>query len=47
LFDDEHFSGAPHIQLVEIVMPKMDAPRALVKIGELTAKLNSGVKTGA
>lgn len=47
LFNDEKFSGAPHIQLVEVFMPKMDAPRALFKVGEMTAKLNSNLKSGA
>ncbi|RPA99146.1 pyruvate decarboxylase [Choiromyces venosus 120613-1] len=42
LFEDENFSSAPYIQLVEIFMPWQDAPRALIKIGRVTANLNEG-----
>jgi pyruvate decarboxylase len=41
LFHDEEFCAAKCIQLVELFMPEKDAPRALVKIGEVTAKRNS------
>ncbi|KAI5806317.1 thiamine diphosphate-binding protein [Geopyxis carbonaria] len=41
LFHDEEFASAPYIQLVELFMPKEDAPRALVKVGEITAKRNA------
>lgn len=40
LLTDEHFSSAPCIQLVELFMGQNDAPQALVKVGELTAKRN-------
>jgi len=40
LFMNEEFSKAPCIQLVELFMPQKDAPRALVKVGEITAKRN-------
>lgn len=41
LFADETFEAAGVIQLVEVVMGKMDAPRALKVQAELTAKANS------
>nr|AFK44444.1 unknown [Medicago truncatula] len=41
LFNDQRFSSAPYIQLVEVFMPWQDAPRALVKVAEITAKRNS------
>ncbi|KAL7273822.1 hypothetical protein RUND412_003299 [Rhizina undulata] len=41
LFNDEHFSSAPYIQLVEVFMPWQDAPRALVKVGQITAARNA------
>lgn len=43
LFGDQKFSSAPHIQLVEVFMPWQDAPRALLKIGEITAAMNAKV----
>jgi pyruvate decarboxylase len=43
LFHDEEFSAAKYIQLVELFMPEKDAPRALVKVGEITAKRNAAV----
>ncbi|KAG0126891.1 thiamine diphosphate-binding protein [Tuber indicum] len=46
LFKDEKFSSAPYIQLVEIFMPWQDAPRALIKIGRVTASLNDGSWSG-
>lgn len=41
LFRDQTFSSAPHIQLVEVFMPWQDAPRALLKIGQITASMNA------
>lgn len=41
LFRDQKFSSAPHIQLVEVFMPWQDAPRALLKIGQITAAMNA------
>ncbi|KAL2889079.1 Pyruvate decarboxylase [Ceratocystis lukuohia] len=41
LFADEQFVAADVLQFVELYMPKMDAPRALVKIAEVNAKNNS------
>ncbi|TGZ85020.1 pyruvate decarboxylase [Ascodesmis nigricans] len=41
LLADDKFSSAPDIQLVEIHMPGQDAPRALVKVGEITAQRNA------
>ncbi|KAI5813810.1 thiamine diphosphate-binding protein [Pyronema omphalodes] len=40
LFTDKEFAKAGVIQLVELFMPMKDAPRALVKVGEITAKRN-------
>ncbi|KAF8541914.1 thiamine diphosphate-binding protein [Trichophaea hybrida] len=40
LFGNEEFSKAPCIQLVELFMPQKDAPRALIKVGEITAQRN-------
>lgn len=40
LFSDESFEKASEIQLVEVIMGKMDAPRALKVQAELTAKAN-------
>jgi pyruvate decarboxylase len=41
LFSNEKFCSAPHIQLVEVFMPWQDTPRALLKIGQITAEMNS------
>jgi pyruvate decarboxylase len=41
LLRDETFVRAEHLQVVEVYMDKRDAPRALVKIAEQTAKLNA------
>ncbi|CCG84848.1 protein of unknown function [Taphrina deformans PYCC 5710] len=41
LFGDGEFMAAGRIQLVEVIMGKMDAPRALKVQAELTAKANS------
>lgn len=43
LFRDQTFSSAPKIQLVEVFMPWQDAPRALLKIGQITAAMNAKV----
>lgn len=43
LFRDQTFSSAPNIQLVEVFMPWQDAPRALLKIGQITAAMNAKV----
>jgi len=40
LFKKDEFSRGDKIQLVELFMPKQDAPRALVKVGEITARRN-------
>jgi pyruvate decarboxylase len=44
LFYNEEFSAAKYIQLVELFMPEKDAPRALVKVGEITAKRNAAAE---
>lgn len=42
LFDNnQEFSSAPYIQLVEIYMPKMDAPRSLQVTAKVTADRNA------
>ena len=41
LFKDETFSSAPYIQLVELHMPKEDAPVALKLTAEASAKNNA------
>ena len=41
LFHNEEFSSAPYIQLVEIFMPKEDAPRALKLTADASAKNNA------
>lgn len=41
LFQDETFSSAPYIQLVELHMPKEDAPLALKLTAEASAKNNA------
>ncbi|KAF8334667.1 pyruvate Decarboyxlase [Cantharellus anzutake] len=40
LLTDEGFASAPYIQLVELVMPRGDAPRALAKQAKMSAKVN-------
>jgi pyruvate decarboxylase len=44
LFSNEEFSSAPYIQLVELFMPKDDAPRALQLTAEASAKNNAKLK---
>lgn len=41
LFNDKEFSSAPYIQVVEIFMPKDDAPKALLLTAEASAKNNA------
>lgn len=41
LLDDATFAAADKIQLVEVMMDKFDAPRALVAQAELSGKTNS------
>jgi pyruvate decarboxylase len=41
LFADANFSSAPYIQLVELYMPKDDAPLALKLTAEASAKNNA------
>ena len=41
LLEDEKFVRADRIQLVEVMMDKLDAPRALQAQTELTGKNNS------
>lgn len=41
LLTDSDFSAAPCLQLVEVYMPKKDAPRALVTTAEASAKNNA------
>jgi len=41
LFDDQEFSSAPYIQLVELFMPKLDAPRSLRVTAKVTAERNA------
>lgn len=43
LLDNEEFAKADVIQLVELVMPRDDAPRALLTQAKLSAKANEGV----
>ncbi|KAJ7626678.1 pyruvate decarboxylase [Mycena polygramma] len=43
LLDDKTFAAADKIQLVEVMMPKHDAPRALVHQAELSGKTNAYV----
>ena len=43
LFEDKEFSSAPYIQLVELYMPKDDAPISLKLVSEAAAKNNSKV----
>lgn len=40
LLEDEHFNKADKIQLVEVVMNKHDAPRALEEQAKLTGASN-------
>lgn len=46
LLDDPTFAKADKIQLVEIMMDKFDAPRALKVQAELSGKTNAYVATG-
>jgi len=41
LFEDKEFSSAPYIQLVELYMPKDDAPLVLKLTAETSAKTNA------
>ncbi|EXJ85120.1 pyruvate decarboxylase [Capronia epimyces CBS 606.96] len=41
LFQDENFSKAPYLQLVELYMPKYDAPAALKLTAEASARNNA------
>ncbi|EGV60034.1 pyruvate decarboxylase [Yamadazyma tenuis ATCC 10573] len=41
LFKDKDFAKADKIRLIEIMLPKMDAPQSLIKQAELSAKTNS------
>ncbi|KAM4057979.1 thiamine pyrophosphate enzyme, central domain-containing protein [Hirsutella rhossiliensis] len=41
LFTDTDFNAAPCLQLVEVYMPKKDAPRALVTTAEASARNNA------
>ncbi|KAJ7780574.1 pyruvate decarboxylase [Mycena maculata] len=43
LLDTQSFADAGKIQLVEVMMPKFDAPRALVQQAELSGKTNAYV----
>jgi pyruvate decarboxylase len=43
LLDDEHFANPKKIQLVEVIMDKHDAPRALQVQAELSGKTNAYV----
>jgi len=44
LFDeDQEFSAASRIQLVELFMPKLDAPRSLQVTAEVAAKINTAM----
>jgi len=47
LLDDQTFAKADKIQLVEVMMEKHDAPRALQVQAELSGKTNAYVATGA
>ncbi|GAA5898576.1 alpha-keto acid decarboxylase family protein [Sporobolomyces salmoneus] len=41
ILKDEEFAKADKCQLLEVMMEKLDAPAALIKQGELSAKLNA------
>jgi pyruvate decarboxylase len=41
LFGDEQFNASECLQLVELYMPKKDAPRSLVLTAEASAKTNA------
>jgi pyruvate decarboxylase len=41
LFNDPKFAEPNHIRLIEVVMPQMDAPAALVKQAEMSAAINT------
>ncbi|KAL5597038.1 hypothetical protein BROUX41_006295 [Berkeleyomyces rouxiae] len=43
LLADEEFAAADVLQFVELYMPKMDAPRAMIMIAEVNAKNNTKV----
>lgn len=43
LLEDADFARADKIQLVEVMMPKHDAPRALMAQAELSGKTNAYV----
>ncbi|ODV92559.1 hypothetical protein CANCADRAFT_30685 [Tortispora caseinolytica NRRL Y-17796] len=47
LLKDEQFNSADVIQLVELVIPKLDAPSTLKKQAELTAQYNAGKKSSS
>ncbi|EPX74468.1 pyruvate decarboxylase [Schizosaccharomyces octosporus yFS286] len=40
LFNDKQFASADVIQLVEVIMPKLDAPRILIEQAKMTSKIN-------
>lgn len=42
LLKDEDFAKPTKIRLIELVMPRDDAPEALIKQAQLTAKANAG-----
>lgn len=42
LLKDEKFNEPTHIRLIELVMPRDDAPEALIKQAKLTAEANAG-----
>jgi pyruvate decarboxylase len=41
LFKDKQFNASEYLQLVELYVPKMDAPRSLVSTAEASAKTNA------
>lgn len=41
VFEDNKFSGPTKIRLIELVLPRMDAPISLIKQAEITSKTNS------
>lgn len=43
LFKNEEFASANVLQLVEMFMPQEDAPRALIRVGEITAARNAAM----
>lgn len=40
-FEDKKFSEPTNIRLIELILPKLDAPESLVKQAEITSKINS------